>query len=306
MCPHSQSCSPRAEMGANLEVIDLGAGRTAVVVSVGEYHICALLDDAIVKCWGQNIYGQLGLGDTLKRSGNANVMGTNLPSVDLGPGRTALAVTAGDRYTCAVLDDGTLKCWGQNIAGQLGLGDTTDRGGTANEMGANLPSVDLGAGRTAVAVCTGGGHTCALLDDATVKCWGWNNNGQLGLGDTSRRGVNANEMGANLPSVDLGAGRTAVAVCTGGGHTCALLVSDDATVKCWGQNFFGQLGLGDTANRGDNANEMGANLPSVDLGAGRTAVAVKVGRQHTCALLDDATVKCWGLNDSGQLGLGDT
>ncbi|KAJ1480913.1 hypothetical protein T484DRAFT_2770569 [Baffinella frigidus] len=128
-------------------------------------------------------------------------MGTNLASVDLGAGRTAVAVSAGSRHTCALLDDATVKCWGNNDAGQLGLGDNANRGDDANEMGANLPSVDLGAGRTAVAVSAGGKHTCALLNDTTVKCWGLNDNGQLGLGDTSDRGDDANEMGEHLPAV---------------------------------------------------------------------------------------------------------
>ncbi|KAJ1490359.1 hypothetical protein T484DRAFT_1935230, partial [Baffinella frigidus] len=218
-------------------------------------------NDTTVKCWGWNINGQLGQGDTSTRGDGANEMGTNLPSVDLGPGRTAVAVAAGPHTSCALLDDATLKCWGYNGAGNLGLGDTSNRGDDANEMGANLPAVDLGSGRTAVAIGVGSRHTCALLDDATIKCWGHNDCGQLGLGDTKNRGDDANEMGTNLASVDLGAGRTAVAVSAGNKHTCALL--DDATVKCWGWNIYGQLGLGHTENQGVNANEMGDNFPAV-------------------------------------------
>ncbi|KAJ1473409.1 regulator of chromosome condensation 1/beta-lactamase-inhibitor protein II [Baffinella frigidus] len=108
-------------------------------------------------------------------------------------------------------------------------------------MGANLPAVDLGTGRIALSVSSGNDHTCALLDGATVKCWGSNNNGQLGYGDKLDRGDdNTNEMGARLPAVDLGAGRTALSITATYRHTCALL--DDATVKCWGSNDYGQLG----------------------------------------------------------------
>ena len=161
--------------------------------------------------------------------------------------------------------DATVKCWGDNGYGQLGLGDTADRGDQSGEMGGDLPAVDLGAGRIATAITAGGYHTCALLDDATVKCWGWGWHGRLGLGDMASLGDEPGEMGVNLPAVDLGAGRTATAITAGDAHTCALL--DDATVKCWGDNGAGQLGLGDTANRGDEPGEMGVNLPAVDLWA---------------------------------------
>ena len=108
-------------------------------------------------------------------------------------------------------------------------------------------------------------------------------------------------MGDNLLAVNLGSGNTAVAISAGGGQTCALL--HDGAVKCWGRNDTGQLGIGDTSNRGDQPNEMGDNLPAVDLGTGNTAIAISAGLQ-TCALLDNQAVKCWGLNNFGQLGLG--
>src|SRR5262249_38128690 len=146
----------------------------------------------------------------------------------------------------------------------------------------------------------GGLDTCALLADGRVKCWGWNDFGQLGLGDTQMRGDNPGEMGDNLPAVDLGAGKKAVALTGGDSHHCALL--SDGSVKCWGRNLEGELGLGDTNNRGDNPGEMGDNLPAVDLGAGKTAVAIDAGGYCSCALLNDGSVKCWGGNFSGQLG----
>jgi len=282
------------------QAASLGTGRTATAISTGAYHSCALLDDATVKCWGNNWAGQLGLGDTDYRGDGAGEMGDNLAAVDLGVGRTATAISTGGSYSCALLDDATVKCWGDNWSGQLGLGDEEDRGDGAGEMGDNLTAVDLGTGRTATAISTGVYHSCALLDDATVKCWGNNEYGQLGQGDTDDRGDGAGEMGDNLAAVDLGTGRTATTISTSAYHSCALL--DDATVKCWGSNEYGQLGLGDTDGRGDGAGEMGDNLTAVDLGAGRTAVAIAAGQEHTCALLDDATVKCWGVNGSGQLG----
>ncbi|MDP9463854.1 MAG: fibronectin type III domain-containing protein, partial [Actinomycetota bacterium] len=288
------------EMGNNLAPIDLGSGRTAIAIDAGGYHTCALLENGTVKCWGNNFFGDLGYGDTEPRGDGPGEMGNNLAPVDLGAGRTASAITAGSEHTCAVLDDGTVKCWGLNLFGQLGYGDTNHRGDDGGEMGDNLAPVDLGAGRTASAITAGGLHTCALLDDGTVKCWGRNSSGQLGYGDISLRGDGAGEMGDNLAPVDVGAGRTAVAIIAGGAHTCALL--DDGTVKCWGLNGDGQLGQSDNDNRGDGSDEMGDFLHPTDLGSGRTAIAITAAAYHTCVLLDDGTIRCWGANNFGQLG----
>jgi len=118
-------------------------------------------------------------------------MGNLLDAIELGTGRTATAIAAGYHHTCAILDNLSIKCWGSNNAGQLGLGDTSNRGDLTTdglghrEMGDNLPVVNLGAGRTARGITAGESHTCALLDNFSVKCWGKNESGQLGLGDIS-------------------------------------------------------------------------------------------------------------------------
>ncbi len=285
------------EMGANLPAVNLGTGRTALQIIAGDNHTCARLDNSTVKCWGFNLYGQLGVGTNV----NTNVPGAE---VNLGTSRTALQITAGDNHTCARLDNSTVKCWGFNSYGQLGLGDMERRGDQDGGMGANLLTVDLGTNRTARELVAGGNHTCARLDDFTVKCWGFAFTGQLGLGDTRNRGGQALEMGTNLPVVDLGTSRTARELVAGNNHTCARL--DNFTIKCWGHNLYGQLGLGDTMNRGGQDGGMGANLPTVDLGTSRTVLEITAGGDHTCALLDDFTVKCWGYNDQGQLGLSHT
>ena len=178
-------------------------------------------------------------------------------SVRLGSS-APIQVTAGDNFSCALLYDGSVKCWGYNGDGQLGLGDTKTRGNGANEMGVNLPAVNLGTGRTATAIQSGYGHTCALLDDGSVKCWGNNSSGELGQGDMFNRGDGPNEMGANLLKVDLGTAglgiaHTAKKISVGISHTCVIL--DDNTTKCWGLNGDGQLGLGDTDTRGDAAED---------------------------------------------------
>ena len=282
---HGAACALAVLLCAMTSMTAQAASAGTAQVVAGGSHACVLRHDGAVKCWGANGSGQLGLGDTAARGDGANELADTLPIVSLGGGRTATAVAAGTSHTCALLDNGTVKCWGANGSGQLGLGDTAARGDSAGEMGDSLPAVSLGTGRSAVAIAAGDQHTCALLDDGAVKCWGANASGQLGLGDTIARGDGASEMGDNLPSVDLGTGRTATAIAAGGTHTCALL--DDGVVKCWGANASGQLGLGDTAARGDVAGEMGDSLPTLDLGTGRTATAITAGASHTCALLDN-------------------
>jgi len=292
------------EMADNLPAVDLGTDRTATAIAVGSFHSCALLDDDSVKCWGNNTYGQLGQGDVTDRGDGSGELGDNLVAVDLGAGRTAQAISAGDYHTCALLDDDTVKCWGRNSNGQLGLGDTANRGDDASEMGAYLPVVDLGTDRTAAAIAAGDDVSCALLDDDNVKCWGLSSLGATGQGGSGNLGDASDELGDNLAAISLGTGRTAKALTSGGSSVCAVL--DDNSLKCWGYNAAGQLGLGDTSNRGALADQMGNNLPVVDLGTGRTTTKVVAGNnRHTCALLDDASLKCWGGNTKGQLGLGD-
>jgi E3 ubiquitin-protein ligase HERC3 len=350
------------QMGDALPFVDLGTGRRAVALSLAYYSSCALLDDGSVKCWGQNDGGQLGQGDTSNRGDEPGEMGDALLPVDLG--RKATAIAAGEDHTCAVLDDGNVKCWGRNANGQLGLGDTLNRGDTSGSMGSALPYVNLGSGRTATAIAAGSYHTCAFLNGADLKCWGSNSHGELGLGDSMSRGGAATNMGNALPAVDLGTDLHARSMTLGDYYTCALLdnpngvkcwgsnsfgglglaetgnVGDapneignalpwlnlctppreirtgpvswhtcallDGGLACWGDNEYGQLGLGDTVSRGRGAGQMGCGLPYVDVGTGLHAIDVAVGTVQTCALLDDASVKCWGDNLAGNLGLGDT
>jgi hypothetical protein len=127
-----------------------------------------------------------------------------LPAIDLGTGKTAVQLVAGGSHTCVLLNDGSAKCWGAGSYGRLGHGNTNDIGDGANEMGNNLTAIDLGAGKTAVQLVAGNEHTCALLNDGNAKCWGSGNLGRLGYGNTNHIGDGANEMGDNLPAIDLG------------------------------------------------------------------------------------------------------
>ncbi|MCK6591053.1 MAG: hypothetical protein L6Q76_26165, partial [Polyangiaceae bacterium] len=141
-------------------------------------------------------YVQPGLGETCDDGGTSD----GDPCSPTCKEQKVLQVVAGDEHTCALLNDGNLKCWGGNGVGQLGLGDTSQRGDSPNEMGDNLPAVNLGTSTTASAITARGDHTCAVLNDGSVKCCGYNDFGQLGLGDTIDRGDGPNEMGDTLPT----------------------------------------------------------------------------------------------------------
>jgi E3 ubiquitin-protein ligase HERC3 len=189
--------------------IDLGLNpttnqkATVKAIASGRIHNCAILDDGRVKCWGSNGGGQLGLGHTMDWGGSAGQMGDALLRVDLGDGRTAVEITAWNDQTCALLDNGALKCWGKNNYGQLGTGDKGNRGASSDTMGNNLLPIDLGMGRTAKSVGVANYFVCALLDDTSVKCWGYGMEGNLGLGASQNLGDEPNEMGINLPIVKL-------------------------------------------------------------------------------------------------------
>jgi alpha-tubulin suppressor-like RCC1 family protein len=292
------------EMGDSMPFVSLGAYRSAVQVATGDRFSCALLDNGKVKCWGDNTYGNLGIGSTTDWGDGINEMGDFLPSVNLGSGRTAKSISAGMSHVCAVLDNGSVKCWGAGWSGQLGTGATDNRGDASGEMGDSLPAVPLGTGRTAKYVAAGFDHTCALLDNNTVKCWGDGSEGELGYGDGASRGDGPGEMGDALPVVNLGTGRTVKQLSAGWHGNCAVL--DNDSVKCWGNNDSGESGLGATGDRGNDPGEMGDNLLAVDLGPGLTAKQVSRTGGMACAILNNDYVKCWGDNDEGTLGVGDT
>lgn len=222
------------------------------------YHLCALFEAGSVRCWsaGQpsQDMGQYGWAYS------PSLPPASYPAVSLGAGRTAVALALGDVHSCALLDNGAVKCWGANDRGQLGLGDVFARGGAAADMGDALPAVALGG--TARAIAAGASHTCALLTTGAVKCWGFNDAGQLGQGNTNTIGDQPGELEA-LPAIDLGPGRTATAIDVGL-HSCAVL--DTGAVKCWGINTSGELGQGDLLTRGATSGTMGAALPEIVLG----------------------------------------
>tara|TARA_B100000609_G_scaffold40847_1_gene31197 strand:+ start:3017 stop:4123 length:1107 start_codon:yes stop_codon:yes gene_type:complete len=257
----------------------VAVGSTAKTLSVGSGHMCAVLSNDRIKCWGSNTYGELGYA-------SAGILGYLQPPASyVTTGFSVQTVHTSSSYTCVLLTNGQSKCWGSGLAGKLGYGDTTTRKVPDSKY------ISLGTGLSVKQITQGSIHVCVLLNNNKVKCWGHNSSGQLGYGDTSQR------LSPPSAFVDLGAGRTATYIAAGESHTCVIL--DNGQVKCWGKNASGELGYGDTTNRNKPASA------TVSIGTGRRAIQLSLGVGFTCALLDNHEVKCWGNNQYGQLGYGD-
>lgn len=247
------------------DVSSLTSGVTQI--SLGSQHGCALLSTGAVQCWGYNGVGQLG-------DGTNNNSSTPVSIASLTSGVTQ--ISAGMNYTCARLDTGAVKCWGYNGDGQIG---------DASYVNRSSPTTPSGLTSGVAKIAAGGDHTCALLTSGGVKCWGWNYDGQVGDGTYTAR-----TTPTTLSSLTSGVTQLAL----GSSHSCALL--DTGEVRCWGANYYRQVGDGSGANR----NPTPVALPS--LPSGVTQIAT--GDYHSCALLDTGGVKCWGRNFFGQLGNG--
>jgi alpha-tubulin suppressor-like RCC1 family protein len=280
-----------------------------LAITAGAYHTCVLTKEGGVKCWGQNAYGQLGDGTVIDRDRPVDVQGLTTG---------VAAITAGAAHTCALMENGGVKCWGQNN-GLLGNGKTAD----------SLTPVDvIDLSGNITQIHAGWVFTCALTIDGDLFCWGDGSYGRFGDGSsliyaepikvdglpdevkTLAAGqyhlcasLKTNEVGcwgalsseqeytSLQPFVVSGLSSEIVKLVAGGGHTCGLTI--DGGVKCWGDNYFGQLGDG-------------TNLPSfipVDVdGCTSGVVEIASGGGHVCALMADGKVKCWGDGSAGQLG----
>ncbi len=296
----------------------------AVYVDIGVNHACALLASGTVKCWGENDYGQLGLGHTTRKY---------IPQkTKLGGSLTAVSLKVGSEHACALLNNGVLKCWGLNSFGQVGIDKVSRTESTPKKVkidkkrkivflevkygntciildnsdlqcwGSNMKG-KLGIGESASykkkpmkvslsgkvqLVSIGYHHTmCAILETGILHCWGTNGNGELGIGKTSLGNKTSPQK------VDLGVGAKAVSVKNEYSTTCAILAT--GILKCWGENRYGEVGVGDKTAK--------YTPQTVNLGRGRTAKSLAMGKFFTCAILDDETLRCWGQNTYGQVGV---
>lgn len=268
---------------ARLHVVQLAAGRA---------HTCALSSDGRVRCWGANGSGQLGLNHTVRIGDDE--MPASSPPVQLGG--VAKAISAGADHTCAVMGNGDVRCWGNAGGGRLGYGNQYSIGD--NEHPEAAGAVKLA--RRAVSVAAGGEHTCAVLDTGQVRCWGRGTEGQLGYGDTASFGHVPSWLPQSAGPVELAGRHRAKVVTTGAQHTCAVLSNGRA--QCWGRGDDGRLGHRSESWIGDNETLLASDY--IQLGSNREVVDIVAGDRHSCAILDNRTIRCFGLGADGRLGYG--
>jgi len=294
----------------SLPDLPVGDSVPFVQVAVGKESTCAIRSDSSLWCWGGNSYGQLLLSGTSNRLSPVAVAGAVWSQV-----------ACGQSHSCAVHGQAALSCWGNNGSGQLGAATPSPSGGQTDVPDGPWQSVSTGAYQT-----------CAVAQDTTLWCWGDNTNGQLGNGNTVSSGVPVQVAGqgwsqvsthylhacavksdgtlwcwglnANLQTgtssqlpwspTQVGSETDWTQVTTGLYHSCA--AKTDGTLWCWGGNLSGQLG-----------SDSIAVLPTAQTSdpvqvTGTTWKSVSAGQSHTCAVMVDGTLWCWGDNDSGQLG----
>ncbi|WP_436640880.1 Ig-like domain repeat protein [Microbaculum sp. FT89] len=249
----------------NVPVAVSGLSGGVKAIAAGGYHSCAVLTTGAVRCWGRNVNGAIGDGTTTDRHVPAAVAG--LADVQ--------AVTTGLFHSCAMTDTGAASCWGSNSRGQIGDGTTTDRYRPVPVSGLSSGVADIVAGR---------GHTCAVTGTGAARCWGYNNMGQIGDGTTTER---------HTPVLVSGLTSGATTVTGGDYHSCALI--GNGAARCWGFNGVGNLGDGTIVNR---------ETPVAVSAGASGAVNIVAGSNHTCALTKTGGARCWGYNNSGQIGDG--
>ena len=239
----------------------------ATAITANDEHVCALLADQTVRCWGDNSRGVLNNGD-------ATFSDQNTPQVALDL-RQVTAIGAGEDYMCALSGTNSgnrkIQCVGENDENQLGV---------VSNLRIATPTLTTSLTNDVSSLATGGSHSCALYTNGQAACWGLNGDGQLGIGSFEYRSEPALVAGIST-AVDIGAGRFS---------SCAVLAN--GTVQCWGNGSGGQLGNGSVNNSASPVSVSGIT----------TAVKVDVGSDHACAVLDNGTVACWGENIDGALG----
>lgn len=228
----------------------------AARLTAGAGHTCVIADAGETYCWGSNVYGQLGDGTQTDRDGPVRATALSVQ---------ATAIVAGWNHTCVITPAGGAQCWGLNQFGQLGDGSTT-------ETDVAVDVVGLSSGVQAIA--GGRRHGCALLQSGSMQCWGANDYGQLGTGDTA----------ASLVPVTVSdLGNSVIGIAAGEYSTCAILSGGAA--KCWGRNDAGQLGNGTRAN---------TLVPTPVTGLAGGVAEVSIHSYGACARLQTGAVKCWG------------
>jgi cysteine-rich repeat protein len=271
-----------------------------VHLSVGRAHACVVHQGGAVRCWGDSGKGRLGYGNT-------EVVGDDDTPMDQDPiliGGQAVALATGTEHTCALLDDGKVRCWGAASEGRLGVPTAGDIGDdeTPDSLGELLDFDE----QDATAIAADGHHTCAIVgDDDELWCWGNGGNGRLGTGVTTD---------ATVPT-RIETGGTARHVDTGEAHTCVVLNDVefrertlDHAVRCFGEGMGGRLGSAASVDLGGTEATLPAEIPPIDLlgREPRRVLGIAAGTAHSCARTSGGAVRCWGTGDAGRLGYGNT
>lgn len=243
-------------------------------IAAGRYNGCAIANGR-ASCWGYNPSGSTGSSNSPIAISTAVMTGW------------VTQVAAGHSYSCAIAD-GKVYCWGANASGQLGTGNATSQ---ANPYDVSTPTAL--AGKTATSIAVGTSTTCAIAN-GQLFCWGLNTNGQLGINSVISQNLPQNV--STVASTPM-AGENVTDVSVGGGFVCAIA---DGTLYCWGDNDYGQLGLGNT-----NQQQLPQSVNASGILNGKVVTDVDAGSDHVCALSQGDTY-CWGLNNYGQLGDGTT
>lgn len=262
-------------------------------VEAGSNHTCALTNGGAVYCWGSGLWGSLG-------NGSEDSEETPNPVTGLGSGveQIALLATGG----CALMDGGTVKCWGNNNEAQLGIGNDTGPEDCSSSRKCAKTPVDVPGLSGVMEIAGGDAHACVLFEAGTVSCWGYSGNGQVGNGDTNGPDDCLPGLGtACAMSPTPVAGVTgATDIDSSGSHTCVVVSGGD--VMCWGRNSSGQLGTGD--NDGPEDCDNGTCSPDAVEAQGLDfpVDAVSAGGGQTCVLTIHGGVECFGRAFEGQTG----
>ncbi|MDQ8045098.1 MAG: hypothetical protein AAGC46_05355 [Solirubrobacteraceae bacterium] len=267
--------------------IFLDRGVQVSSVAYSAQHVCALSTTGGVWCWGNDIYGQL--GDAARGNGVGDDPGERAVKVAIPP---ATQVAVGDDFSCAVLTDGSVDCWGRNANGQLGRG-------TVDDNGYGPGPVALG-GKKATAISARAGHVCALVEGSELRCWGSNSLGESGVVPPAYPA--STSISTPVKPTILAAGDVPIAVALGTQFGCAILTT--GAVRCWGSAQAGQMLTGKQNAIGATAKTPAETAAQPNIGGTGKAKAIATGTDTVCVIRTDDKLACWGKNDSGMLGIG--